>query len=97
MTEPLPTHVESLLVAILLNRAEPLAPHHVGALRELLEYPTDDELRTAVIKRARTALDQTELTRALNGDKENARHFLYEVGFIDKEGNLRPPYCSEEP
>ena len=38
-----------------------------------------------------------ELTRALNGDKEAARQFLYEAGFTDKEGNLRPPYRSEEP
>ena len=37
------------------------------------------------------------LTRALNGDKEAARQFLYKAGFTDKEGNLRPPYCSEEP
>ena len=38
-----------------------------------------------------------DLTRALNGDKEDARQFLHEAGFTDKEGNLRPPYCSEEP
>ena len=37
------------------------------------------------------------LTRALAGDKETARQFLYEAGFIDKEGNLCPHYCSEEP
>ena len=36
------------------------------------------------------------LTRALAGDKEAARQFLYEAGFTDKEGNLRPPYCSEK-
>jgi len=37
------------------------------------------------------------LTRALAGDKEAARQFLYKAGFTDKEGNLRPPYCSETP
>jgi len=37
------------------------------------------------------------LTCALAGDKEAACQFLYEAGFTDKEGNLRPPYCSEEP
>jgi hypothetical protein len=40
--------IEPLLAAILLNRLEPLALHHVGALRELLEYPTDDELRSII-------------------------------------------------
>ena len=48
MTESLPSHIKPLLAAILLNRFEPLAAHHVGALRELLEYPTDDELRSIV-------------------------------------------------
>jgi len=48
MTESLPSHIKPLLAAILLNRSEPLASHHVGALRELLEYPTDDELRSIV-------------------------------------------------
>ena len=38
----------------------------------------------------------TRVTRALAGDKEAARQFLYEAGFTDKEGNLRPPYCSEK-
>jgi len=37
------------------------------------------------------------LTRALAGDEKAARQFLHEAGFTDKEGNLRPPYCSEEP
>ena len=36
------------------------------------------------------------MTRALSGDKETARQFLHEAGFIDKEGKLRPPYCSEK-
>jgi len=36
------------------------------------------------------------LTRALAGDKKAARQFLHEAGFTDKEGKLRPPYCSEE-
>ena len=48
MSESLPPHIKPLLAAILLNRLEPLASHHVGALRELLEYPTDDELRSIV-------------------------------------------------
>lgn len=37
-----------LLAAILLNRFCPLAPHHVGALRERLRYLNDDELREMV-------------------------------------------------
>ena len=36
------------------------------------------------------------LDRALAGDKDAARQFLYEAGFTDKHGKLRPPYCSEE-
>jgi len=48
MAESLPAHAKSLLAAILLNRTEPLAPHHVGALRELLKYPTDDELHQII-------------------------------------------------
>ena len=36
------------------------------------------------------------LTRALDGDKDAARQFLYEAGFTDKHGKLRPPYCSED-
>jgi hypothetical protein len=36
------------LAAILLNRHAPLAPHHVGWIRERLGYPTDDKLADAV-------------------------------------------------
>jgi len=39
---------QALLAGILLNRNEPLAPHHTGALLELLEYPNDDELRKII-------------------------------------------------
>ncbi len=48
MAESLPSHIKPLLAAILLNRFEPLARHHVGALRELLEHPTDDDLRKII-------------------------------------------------
>jgi len=48
MAESLPAHIKPLLAAILLNRLEPLSLHHVGALRELLEYPTDDELQSII-------------------------------------------------
>jgi hypothetical protein len=37
------------LAAILLNRFEPLAPHHVGWIRERLKYKTDEELREYII------------------------------------------------
>ena len=33
------------------------------------------------------------LTRALSGDKEAAKQFLYEAGFTDKDG---PRYCSHD-
>jgi hypothetical protein len=36
------------------------------------------------------------LTRALNGDKEAARQFLFEAGFTDKDGNLHPRYRSHD-
>ena len=42
------TTVDLLLASVLLNRFEPLAPHHVGAIREHLRYLTDDELREMV-------------------------------------------------
>jgi hypothetical protein len=38
----------------------------------------------------------TLLDRALDGDKDAARQFLYEAGFTDKHGRLRPPYRSED-
>jgi len=40
--------IESLLAGLLLNRFDPMAPHHVGALRELLGHPTDEELRQII-------------------------------------------------
>ncbi len=36
------------------------------------------------------------LTRALAGDKEAARQFLFEAGFTNKDGNLHPRYCSHD-
>lgn len=43
-----------ILAAILLRRNEPLSPHHVGAIRSRLNYPSDEELvqiiRTGEIK-----------------------------------------------
>jgi hypothetical protein len=39
----------------------------------------------------------TLLDRALAGDKDAARQFLYEAGFIDEDGNLHPRYSSEAP
>lgn len=38
------TQTKLLLAALLLNRFEPMAPHHVGAIRERLGDKTDDEL-----------------------------------------------------
>lgn len=38
----------------------------------------------------------TLLDRALDGDKDAARQFLYEAGFTDEFGQLRPPYKSED-
>jgi hypothetical protein len=38
----------------------------------------------------------TLLDRALAGDKDAARQFLYEAGFTDEHGQLRPPYRPEE-
>lgn len=38
----------------------------------------------------------TLLDRALAGDKDAARQFLYEAGFTDEHGQLKPPYRSEE-
>jgi len=38
----------------------------------------------------------TLLDRALDGDKDAARQFLYEAGFTDEHGQLRPPYKSED-
>lgn len=35
---------DAILAAILLNRREPMAPHHAGWLREKLRYATDEEL-----------------------------------------------------
>jgi hypothetical protein len=37
-----------LFAAILINRHEPMAPHHVAALRERLGYPTEDQLLEAI-------------------------------------------------
>jgi hypothetical protein len=37
----------------------------------------------------------TVLDRALAGDKAAARQFLYEAGFTDANGQLRPPYAPE--
>lgn len=39
-----------LLAALLLNRREPMAPHHVAAVRERLGYATDAQLLEAVQK-----------------------------------------------
>jgi hypothetical protein len=36
------------------------------------------------------------LTRALAGDKDAARQFLFEAGFIDKHGQLTGPYKPEQ-
>ena len=36
------------------------------------------------------------LTRALAGDKAAARRFLFEAGFTDEHGQLRPPYAPED-
>lgn len=44
-----PSHDELLMAAILLGRKEPLAPHHVSALRERLGERTDNELRWAIL------------------------------------------------
>ena len=41
-------NADPILAAILLNRHEPLAPHHVGVLRERLGYLTDEQLRELV-------------------------------------------------
>jgi hypothetical protein len=35
------------------------------------------------------------LTRALAGDKDAARQFLFEAGFTDEHGQLTGPYKSE--
>jgi len=40
--------VDLLLAAVLLNRLEPLAPHHADAIREHLRDLTDDELMKIV-------------------------------------------------
>jgi hypothetical protein len=36
------------------------------------------------------------LDRALAGDVDACRQFLYEAGFTDEHGQLRPPYRSED-
>jgi rhodanese-related sulfurtransferase len=36
----------------------------------------------------------TLLDCALGGDRDAARRFLYEAGFTDEHGHLRPPYQS---
>jgi hypothetical protein len=36
------------------------------------------------------------LNRALLGDKGAARQFLFEAGFTDEHGQLRPPYRPED-
>jgi hypothetical protein len=38
----------------------------------------------------------TLLDRALAGDKDAARQFLYEAGFTDEHGQLRSPYRPED-
>jgi hypothetical protein len=38
----------------------------------------------------------TLLDQALAGDKEAARQFLQEAGFVDEHGQLRPPYRPED-
>ena len=45
-----PNHDLLLLAALLLNRHEPMAPHHVAAVRERLGYATDAQLLEAVQK-----------------------------------------------
>jgi len=91
----------------LLNLAKDLPPAGSLELYQLLnEKECTDERRrwdqafADTIYRSTHRTSPTvpsDLTRALNGDKEAARQFLYKAGFTDKEGNLRPPYCSEEP
>lgn len=39
---------ELLLATLFLHRYEPMPPHRVGALRERLDYMTDEELREFV-------------------------------------------------
>jgi len=39
-----------LFAALLLNRFDPMAPHHVAALRERLGYKTDVELQEFIRK-----------------------------------------------
>ena len=38
-----------LFAAILKHRHEPLVPHHTGAIKELLNYPTDDDLDKIIL------------------------------------------------
>lgn len=38
----------------------------------------------------------TLLDRALDGDRDAARQFLQELGFIDEHGQLKPPYRPED-
>jgi len=46
-TTTLPVSV-SMLASLLLNRFEPMAPHHIGAIREILDERTDNELRKII-------------------------------------------------
>jgi hypothetical protein len=43
------SNTDLLLASIILNRHDPLAPHHIGAIRERLRYLKDSELQEMVI------------------------------------------------
>ena len=48
------TNIDLHLAAILLDRYEPLSPHHVGWIREYLNYPTDEEMKLMIRTGIRT-------------------------------------------
>lgn len=48
LAQPTPPDIRFVMASILLGRCEPLAPHHIAALREYLNNLPDFELITAL-------------------------------------------------
>jgi hypothetical protein len=69
--------------------------HGISNVLKHLAYAFGDEgsVSIEVIENLVSELTApTLLDRALSGDGPAAREFLQDIGVIDSEGNLRPPY-----
>jgi len=55
-----------------------------------------DEIRQQILAIAAELIAPTLMERALAGDKDAARQFLFEAGFTDEHGQLTGPYKLEQ-